>query len=490
MGTTNVVADTSHPKRPRYRSALIIDPDLAYIGAVRDDPSLREREFDLATGGQSAEKLLSDPLVRYSAIFIDATVYAPTLLPLIRFVRRTHPATPLYLTYARTIPLLQSDMWKLGIQEALKKPFPATAFAARTRPSRPPLAAVQAQPTAPEGWTSLIAQGASPAAVALDDSTYVPVIAEEFLSGRPSPYDAYVRVAPGKYVKVLNAKDSIEPERVQRFIQLGAHHLYIRKQPMARCLMYANLLESILLTRPDVSPELRLLQLAFSGEAANRMIRANGGKPLSAGHLNVANQFLSQLALLVKQTRKNQKELVADFLRHAGSIEHAVSVSFAVALLAPEVGIESPSGWAQLGLAAFFHDIGLYGLPEKLISLDTIGIVGGTMELLRPEELGRYQQHPFRSVEILSANRAFEQSTLLSVLQHHERRDKTGFPKRLGPDQITPMAELIGIADEFIRLLKRQSQDQEFKAIEAMENEVFNGFSFRTIKAFRTIFMS
>jgi hypothetical protein len=448
------------PKRPRYRSALIIDPDLRFIGGIRADPLLKEREFDLATGGKSAEMLIGDPFVRYSAIFLDAGVYAPTLLPMLKKIRELHPATPVYVLHSRGLPFGERELWRLGVQECLKKPFSPLVLAERTRAPKP---AAQGSRAPGETWPGVVNPGGK-WLEALDDSLYTPVMVEEFLSGRPSPYDAYVRVAPGQYVRVLNAKDSIEPERVLKFITLGATHLYLKKQTLRRCVGYCDLLAATLAARGDVSFEVKLLQLAAHGEEVSRLIRALAGRPVTPTHLALANAFLAQLALLIRKSRKSQKELAAEFLKNAPAIEHSVSVTFVAALLAGELGFESPSTWAQLGLAAFFHDIGLFELPEKLVSLDLTGVPSSTAELLRPEELARYQHHPVRSVEILSANPLFETATLQSVLQHHERRDNTGFPRRLGADQITPLAEIIGIADEFVRLLKRQESDPDFKA--------------------------
>jgi response regulator RpfG family c-di-GMP phosphodiesterase len=481
-------AEPSPPKRPRYRSALIIDPDLTSIGSVRTDPALANREFDLSTGGRSAEMLLSDSSVRYSAIFLDAGVHSPTLLPMLHEIREKHPATPVYLLHSRSTPLTDREIRRLGVQECVKKPFTAQDLARRTQPPRASVTQPPPSVAAAPNWGTLVAQGAAGPG-ALDDSEYFPVLAEEFLSGKPSPYDAYVRVAPGQYVRVLNAKDNIEPERVLRFISLGATHLYLKKQPLHRCLTYCDLLAQTLAARGDASFEVRLLQLASQGEEISRLVRALGGRPLSPALLTLANGFLAQLAMLIRRAKKSQKELASEFLRNANAIEHSISVTFVAALLSTELGIESPAIWAQLGLAAFFHDIGLYELPEKQISLDTTGIAGGPAELLTPAELQKYQQHPIRSVELLSVNPLFEAATLQSVLQHHERRDGSGFPRRLSPDQITPLAEIIGISDEFIRLLKQQENDPEFKALEAMEAEVFNGFSFRTIKAFRAVFL-
>jgi HD-GYP domain-containing protein (c-di-GMP phosphodiesterase class II) len=334
----------------------------------------------------------------------------------------------------------------------------------------------------------MIAQGATEDQ-ALDDSQFRPVLVEEFLSARPCPYDAFARIAPGRYIRVLNANDRIEPERVHRFIDLGARHFYIRLQAFNRCLDYCDLLSKMIGASEEISPEVKLLHLAGMGEETHRLIRSLAGKPLTVAHVDAANAYLSQVAMLVQRTKKNQKELVADFLRNATLFEHAVSVTLATALMAPAMGIESPVTWAQLGLATFFHDIGLYELPAKLVALDNVGVPASTLEIMTPPELEKFRRHPVRSAEIMRANPIFEEATLLAVLQHHERRDGLGFPRRLGPEQISVFAEIIGICDEFIRLLKRQENEPEFNTFEAMSAEVFNGFSFRTIKAFRSVFM-
>src|SRR5206468_3266976 len=101
---------------------------------------------------------------------------------------------------------------RLGVQDCVKKPFRAKDLAERTQPSRP-ASAVQRPGSQTRELPNLIGQGATPTA-ALDDSGFHAVLSEEFLSGKPQPFDVFVRVAPGQYVRVLNAGDAIEPERV------------------------------------------------------------------------------------------------------------------------------------------------------------------------------------------------------------------------------------------------------------------------------------
>jgi len=76
------------------------------------------------------------------------------------------------------------------------------------------------------------------------------------------------------------------------------------------------------------------------------------------------------------------------------------------------------------------------------------------------------------------------------VAQHHERRNKLGFPRRTGAGVVNRIAEIVGISDEFARLLQRATQDPRVNPFQIMEVDIFQGFSFPVVEAFRKAFLT
>ena len=77
---------------------------------------------------------------------------------------------------------------------------------------------------------------------------------------------------------------------------------------------------------------------------------------------------------------------------------------------------------------------------------------------------------------------------LQAILQHHERRFGRGLIPNFKVSELSPLAEIIGIADEFIHALQDSIERPGLDPLLKMKNEVFNGFSYPTIRAFSKVF--
>ncbi|MDR4495478.1 MAG: HD-GYP domain-containing protein [Nitrospirales bacterium] len=98
----------------------------------------------------------------------------------------------------------------------------------------------------------------------------------------------------------------------------------------------------------------------------------------------------------------------------------------------------------RLALGALFHDIGELKFPvEKLLRK-------GTMS---PAELRTFlSAHPKYGVEIVEKLPNFHYDAVNIVRQHHERLNGSGFPSGKKDDQISKLAKIVMVADEYDEL--------------------------------------
>ncbi len=95
----------------------------------------------------------------------------------------------------------------------------------------------------------------------------------------------------------------------------------------------------------------------------------------------------------------------------------------------------------KLGLGALLHDIGKVFICKEIIDKP---------ELLTPDEYEEVKKHPVLGYEYLAnANLGFPISSLIGILQHHERLDGSGYPQGLRGGRITQLSRIIAIADVF-----------------------------------------
>jgi hypothetical protein len=102
-------------------------------------------------------------------------------------------------------------------------------------------------------------------------------------------------------------------------------------------------------------------------------------------------------------------------------------------------------GWQEkdaraFGLTALVHDIGMTLLPPSIWEKSAP---------LTAEERSLIGNHPHAGFAILQNSSLFSWEGLLTVLQHHENGDGSGYPERLQMRHIHPWARILRILDSF-----------------------------------------
>jgi len=102
---------------------------------------------------------------------------------------------------------------------------------------------------------------------------------------------------------------------------------------------------------------------------------------------------------------------------------------------------------------------------------------------LTTEEISFYQTHPNKSADALHQKEGFPQVTLQVIRQQHERKDKTGFPNRIGGSQLHPMAEVLSIVNSYYDATRATKNRNE--AMIVMEKLAFPHYSVSIVEAFK-----
>lgn len=109
-----------------------------------------------------------------------------------------------------------------------------------------------------------------------------------------------------------------------------------------------------------------------------------------------------------------------------------------VSAAAPRYGLEASEAVLACR-AAFVHDLGNLGVPN------TIWDKQGT---LSPAEAERARMHAYLGERMLSSSSALAPVASIAV-QHHERLDGSGYPRRLTARDISPAGRLLAAADSY-----------------------------------------
>jgi putative nucleotidyltransferase with HDIG domain len=139
-----------------------------------------------------------------------------------------------------------------------------------------------------------------------------------------------------------------------------------------------------------------------------------------------------------------------------GAVRRGSRVAEYAVRLAKELGVSDPN---LLQIGAYLHDIGNASVP---------GSVLGKQGKLEPEEWAIVQEHPVMGARLI-AELEFPAEVTPMVRNHHEHWDGTGYPDRLGGEDIPMTARILCIADIFDALTSDRSYRPAYDVKEALD---------------------
>ncbi|MDR0997505.1 MAG: HD-GYP domain-containing protein [Treponema sp.] len=119
----------------------------------------------------------------------------------------------------------------------------------------------------------------------------------------------------------------------------------------------------------------------------------------------------------------------------------------------------------ELGVSALFHEIGMIKLPPEIYL---------SKRPLSPPERKAILTHTLLGYNMLKSFK-FPISVCIGALEHHERENGLGYPRRLTPDKISLYAKIIAVACSYEALSShrphREAKDGYTGMLELLKNE-------------------
>lgn len=138
--------------------------------------------------------------------------------------------------------------------------------------------------------------------------------------------------------------------------------------------------------------------------------------------------------------------------------DYCVRSAIWATILARQIGMNRKQ-MSVLFLGTLLADIGMYLLPEKLVS---------KRGAFRKKEFLAYRKHVEFGLELLTQHKELDDRISTIVHCHHERHDGLGFPRRLRGEQIPALARFANLAYCYERLLGTNSKSGKCSPAKAM----------------------
>ena len=149
------------------------------------------------------------------------------------------------------------------------------------------------------------------------------------------------------------------------------------------------------------------------------------------------------IKLILKSVRNNHCNLMLA-LHKTGLIDenyiysHTVRTAILSLLIGNDLRLPNHK-LIELGVAALLHDIGMFSIPKELYL---------NSRALSEDELKIIHNHPIHSYKLLDSHN-LSPAVKLAALEHHEREDGTGYPRKLTGEKISQYGKIIAVACSF-----------------------------------------
>ena len=188
--------------------------------------------------------------------------------------------------------------------------------------------------------------------------------------------------------------------------------------------------------------------------------------------LNMLNQIVEKsesdmnLCNMLFHMKKNAENLYT----------HSINVALLAQILAKWMNFH-PSDLEPIAVSALLHDIGILKLPEEELKGFTF-----KQEL----EKGRYDKHTILGYNLIK-DKAIDIRIKQTVLTHHERLDKSGFPLQVPSKNINPISRIIAIADVYDTMIMKETDGKAlspFLALKELEENGYHKFDSQMLMTF------
>jgi len=119
----------------------------------------------------------------------------------------------------------------------------------------------------------------------------------------------------------------------------------------------------------------------------------------------------------------------------------------------------------ELGVAALVHELGMLKLPSSVYLKE---------RLLSPQEQKAVMTHPILGYTLLKSHN-FPLTICLAALEHHERENAGGYPRRLTSDKINLYSKIVAVACSYEALITKrphkEAKDGHTAMLELLKNE-------------------
>ncbi|MBF0540034.1 MAG: HD-GYP domain-containing protein [Nitrospirae bacterium] len=216
----------------------------------------------------------------------------------------------------------------------------------------------------------------------------------------------------------------------------------------------------------------------FSLQIMKNLLNSPTAKNISQGKI-----YINETVDTILSDDETAKQLLKITSHDFYTYTHSVNVGVLSVLLSKRLFKGSSThNMHELGAGYFLHDMGKTKVDSNIINKPG---------RLNEEELNEMRTHPFQGYKILQAANELTEECRIIVMQHHEREDGNGYPRKLKGNEIHDYGRIGCIADVFDALTAERSYKKSltaFEALKIMKEDMINHFHKEIFEQFVLLF--
>lgn len=146
-------------------------------------------------------------------------------------------------------------------------------------------------------------------------------------------------------------------------------------------------------------------------------------------------------------------------------VNHVINATILAVLLGKKLGYSTVKLF-NLALAGLLYDVGMVKIPAIIVEKES---------QLSAEEFNIIKTHPIYSYQIIAKDLGLPIEIARVGLEHHERFDGSGYPRKLIGNEISELSRIIAIVDTYEALIKDRAYREGKNNYEAMKTVLGEG---------------